>query len=228
MDEITMFTHKASELEELNVETKNGTTHYVTPNGNRYPSVTTITAQLSAKGIAEWRKRVGSEQANKIASKASRRGTKVHKLCEDYVNNVDINFSKITPSNHFLFKQIKPILDTYLDEVYSVEGCLYSDYLRTAGRVDCVGVFDGKASIIDFKTANKRKRRSWISNYFMQESAYAVMFEERTNIPIGQLVTIIAVEQDEPQLFVERRDDHIMEFIKYRDQYEEQQKCQSG
>jgi genome maintenance exonuclease 1 len=89
-------------------------------------------------------------------------------------------------------------------------------------------MFDGKASVIDFKTANKRKQRSWISNYFMQESAYAVMFEERTSIPIGQLVTIIAVEQDEPQLFVERRDDYIMDFIKYRDKYEEQQKCLSG
>jgi len=228
MDEIVMFKHAVNELVELNVETKNGKRHYITPSGIRYPSVTTITSQVSAKGIAEWRRRVGEKEANKIASKAGRRGTRVHKLCEDYVNNTDINFSKITPSDHFLFKQIKPILDTYLGEVYSVEGCLYSDYLRTAGRVDCVGVFDGKASIIDFKTANKRKQRSWINNYFMQESAYAVMYEERTSIPIGQLVTIIAVEQDEPQLFVERRDDHIMEFIKYRDQYEEQHKCLPG
>ena len=223
-----MFVHKEGlDYKELKTKNIDGKRHYVTPNGN-YPSVTTVTSLAIKDGIKAWRERVGEKEANKIASQAARRGTKVHKICEDYLNNVDLNYEEIEPINHFLFKQVKPILDTYLDEVYSVEGCLYSDYLRTAGRVDCVGVFDGKASIIDFKTANKRKRRSWISNYFMQESAYAVMFEERTNIPIGQLVTIIAVEQDEPQLFVERRDDHIMEFIKYRDQYEEQQKCQSG
>ena len=127
--------------------------------------------------------------------------------------------------NHFLFKQIKPILDTYLEEVYSVESCLYSDYLRVAGRVDCIGIFNGKMSVVDFKTANKRKRRQWLGNYFMQESAYAVMFEERTDIPVSQLVTIIAVEQNEPQLFVEKRDDHIQEFIRYRDKYEESHKC---
>ena len=223
-----MFIHKTSELEKLRTETINGKRHYVTPNGNKYPSVTTITAQVSAKGIAKWRKRVGAETADKIAGKASRRGTRVHKLCEDYVNNIDIEFSEITPSDHFLFKQIKPILDTYLSEVYCVEEHLWSDHLRTAGQVDLVGKFDGKASIVDFKTANKRKERSWISNYFMQESAYAVMYEERTKTPVAQLVTIIAVEQDEPQLFVEKRDDYIYEFIKYRDKYEEQQKCQSS
>ena len=221
-----MFKHNnANELIELEVETQNNKRHYVTPDGKRYPSVTTVTSQYSAKGIAEWKKRVGEIKANKIATKAARRGTRVHKICENYVSNVEIDYSEIDPLNHFLFKQIKPILDTYLEEVYSVESCLYSDYLRVAGRVDCIGIFNGKMSVVDFKTANKRKRRQWLGNYFMQESAYAVMFEERTDIPVSQLVTIIAVEQNEPQLFVEKRDDHIQEFIRYRDKYEESHKC---
>ena len=101
---------------------------------------------------------------------------------------------------------------------------LYSDFLRVAGRVDLVGKWDGKVSIIDFKTASKRKRRDWITNYFMQESAYAVMFEEMFDIPVSQLVTIIAVESDEPQVFVEKRDDHIDGFIKLRDQWESETK----
>ena len=104
-----------------------------------------------------------------------------------------------------------------------VECALYSDYLRVAGRVDCIGVFDGKVSVIDFKTASKRKRRDWIQNYFMQESAYAVMFEERYKIPVSQLVTIVAVDSDEPQLFRENRDDYIQEFISYRDLWESNQ-----
>ena len=120
-----------------------------------------------------------------------------------------------------MFKQIKPILDIYLEEVWAVECPLYSDYLRVAGQCDCVGIFQGKPAIIDFKTASKRKRRSWITNYFMQESAYAVMFEEMTGKPIVNLVTIIAVANDEPQLFIEQRDDHIGYFQQWRQTYKE-------
>ena len=176
---------------------------------------------MKAKAIQEWRSRVGEKEANKVSTQASNRGTKVHKLCEDYVNNIDLDFTKVMPSNLFMFKQIKPILDAYLENVYAVEVPLYSDYLETAGRVDCIGTFKGKPAIIDFKTSNKRKPREWIHNYFMQEAAYAVMFEERTSIPISRIVTVIAVEQDEPQLFIEKRDDYIHLFQEYRSLYKE-------
>ena len=218
-----MFLHREGlEFESLKRKNINGKRHYDTP-GGLYPSVTTITSQVGKEAIKEWRERVGAEEANKIVRKASRRGTRVHKICEDYINNVEIDYGEIEPINHFLFKQIKPILDTRLEEVFGVECILYSDYLRVGGQVDCVGMFDGKASIIDFKTASKRKRREWIQNYFMQESAYAVMFEERCKIPVSQLVTIIAVDSDEPQLFIEKRDDYIQEFISYRDLWESNQ-----
>ena len=218
-----MFLHREGlEFNDLKTKSIDGKRHYDTP-GGLYPSVTTITSQVSKEGIKQWRERVGAKEANKIVKKATRRGTKVHKICEDYINNVEIDYKEIEPINHFLFKQIKPVLDIHLEEVLGVECPLYSDYLRVAGRVDCVGVFDGKTSIIDFKTAGKRKRRDWIQNYFMQEAAYAVMFEERSKIPVSQLVTIIAVDSDEPQLFVEKRDDYIQEFIKYRDLWESNQ-----
>ena len=219
-----MFLHREGlELKDLKTKSVDGKRHYDTP-GGLYPSVTTITSQVGKQAIKEWRARVGPEEANKIVKKASRRGTRVHKICEDYINNVELDYKKIEPINHFLFKQIKPILDIRFEEVLGVECALYSDYLRVAGRVDCVGIFDGKASIIDFKTASKRKRKDWIQNYFMQESAYAVMFEERYKIPVSQLVTIIAIDSDEPQLFIENRNDHIQEFIRYRDLWESNQK----
>ena len=218
-----MFLHREGiEFEDLKTKNVDGKRHYNTPSG-LYPSVTTITSQVSKQAIKEWRKRIGPEEANKIVKKASNRGIRVHKICEDYINNVEINYKEIEPINHFLFKQIKPILDIRLEEVLGVECALYSDYLRVAGRVDCVGIFDGKASIIDFKTASKRKRRDWIQNYFIQEAAYAVMFEERYKIPVSQLVTIIAVDSDEPQLFIENRDDYIQEFIRYRDLWDSNQ-----
>ena len=215
-----MFVHKEGlDYKELKTKNIDGKRHYVTPNGN-YPSVTTVTSLAIKDGIKAWRERVGEKEANKIASQAARRGTKVHKICEDYLNNIDLNYEEIEPINHFLFKQIKPILDIRLDEVYGLEVPLYSDFLRVAGRVDLVGMWNGKVSIIDFKTASKRKRRDWITNYFMQESAYAVMFEEMIDIPVSQIVTIIAVEADEPQLFVEKRDDWIGGFLELRDKWE--------
>ena len=220
-----MFPHKEdlnyNELKTVNIQ---GKRHYVTPNGEKYPSVTTVTGIASRAGIKAWREKVGDAEANKIASMAARRGTKVHKICEDYLNNIELDYGDIEPINNFLFKQIKPVLDTRLQEVYGLEVPLYSSYLRVAGRVDLVGMYDGKVSIIDFKTASKRKKREWISNYFQQESAYAVMFEEMFDIPVSQLVTIIAVESDEPQVFVEKRDDHIDGFIKLRDQWESETK----
>ena len=216
-----MFKHTLVEFDELESETKNGKRFYITPDGNKYPSVTTVCSLATVQKIKEWRKRVGNEKANKISAKASSRGTKVHKLVEDYVGNKELNFEDVLPVNLFMFKQIKPILDTYLENVYAIECPLYSDYLRVAGQCDCVGIFQGKPAIIDFKTASKRKRRSWITNYFMQESAYAVMFEEMTGKPIVNLVTIIAVANDEPQLFVEQRDDHIGYFQQWRQTYKE-------
>ena len=220
-----MFPHKDDLVfNELKTENINGKRHYVIPNGEKYPSVTTVTGIAARAGIKAWREKVGEAEANKIASMAARRGTKVHKLCEDYLNNIELDYGAIEPINHFLFKQIKPVLDTRLTEVYGLEVPLYSKYLRVAGRVDLVGMYDGKVSIIDFKTSSKRKKREWISNYFQQESAYAVMFEEMFDIPVSQLVTIIAVESDEPQVFVEKRDDHIDGFIKLRDQWESETK----
>ena len=217
-----MFNHSDKyKFEDLPRKVIDGKRYYVTPDGNKYPSVTTVTGQASAKSIARWRKRVGEEEANRVSKKATTAGTKVHKLCEDYVNNEEMLYEDVSPENLFMFKQIKPILDIYLEEVWAVECPLYSDYLRVAGQCDCVGIFQGKPAIIDFKTASKRKRRSWITNYFMQESAYAVMFEEMTGKPIVNLVTIIAVANDEPQLFIEQRDDHIGYFQQWRQTYKE-------
>ena len=159
-----MFKHTLIDFDELKTSNENGSRYYVTPDGNKYPSVTTVCGLATKDAIKAWRKRVGNEAANKISRKASSRGTKVHKLCEDYVANKELDFKKVQPNNLFMFKQIKPILDAYLEDVYAIECPLYSDYLKTAGRVDLIGKFKGKPAIIDFKTANKRKRRSYIGN----------------------------------------------------------------
>ena len=192
---------------------------YKTPTGLLYPSVTTVLGHSGKESLLEWRKRVGEEEADRISRRAADRGTKMHKLCEDYINNVPVQREDFLSWD--MFTSLRPILDNNLDNVHMQEVPLYSDYLQVAGRVDCVAEWDGKLSIIDFKTSTKPKRREWIQNYFMQASAYAVMYEELTGTPISRLVIVIAVENEEPQVFMEKRDDHIHGFIRLRESYRE-------
>ena len=162
-----MFIHE-NVLGDLELKTinENGKRCYVTPDGEKYPSVTTVLSDYKKEGIIKWRKRVREKQANKISTQASRRGTKVHKLCEDYLNN-ELSFDDYTPDNVVMFKSIQSILDD-IELVYGQERTLFSNHLKTAGRVDCVGIFRGKKHIIDFKTSSKPKKEEWIDNYFMQ------------------------------------------------------------
>lgn len=206
-------------LEELTAKTTKEGRRYTTPEGNVYPSVTTVLSKLGKASIDAWRKRIGEEAADKISTQASIRGEAVHELCENYLNN-DPDFKKgHMPANIQSFLQLKPILDEHVNNIHYLEAPLYSDYLKVAGRVDCVAEYDGELAIIDFKTSKKPKKESWIENYFMQESAYAVMYEERTEIPIVKLVTIIAVDGSETQVFVQNRDTHIKKFIEHRINY---------
>lgn len=204
-----MFNHVPVELQEMDAVTTDSGRKYKTPEGVNLPSITTVLSILSRDSIAKWRKRVGEAEANKISTRASGRGTRVHEIIEKYVNN-DPNFRDgYTPDIIESFLAVKPILDERLTEVFAQEAPLYSNHLGVAGRVDCVGIFDGKPSIIDYKTSMKPKRLDWIKNYFMQESAYAIMWEERTGQPITQLVTIISVDNAEPQVFIEHRDNWV-------------------
>jgi len=180
--------------------TKNGR-RYFTPEGKAYPSITTILGQVSKEGIKEWRKRVGEEEANKISRQASTRGTAVHQLCEDYINNVPDWNKDVMPNNLASFLDLKKIIDERLDNVWFQEEFLYSDKLGCAGQVDCIAEFDGQLSIIDFKTSRKPKKEEWIENYFIQTSFYAAAFYERTGIVIKQCVILITVDGHEPQIF---------------------------
>jgi len=186
-----------------------------------YPSVTSVLSadRQKKKALMEWRKRIGEEEANRISTRASTRGTAAHLMIENYVQGIP-NKEQM-PMHQAMFNQLKMVADKYVNNIRCIEGQLYSDYLRCAGTVDMIAEFDGRLSVIDWKTSTKRKTRSQIYNYFKQESAYAVMFEEITGINVPRLVTIVSTEDQEPQIFIERRDDWINSFIELRDIFEE-------
>lgn len=203
------FNHVPVELTEMNAVTTEEGRRYRTPEGVDLPSITTVLSILSRDSIMKWRRRVGAEEANRISHRASTRGTAVHAIIEKYINNEENFKDGYTPDIIGSFLDLKPILDGRIGRVYAQEAPLYSNHLGVAGRVDCVADFDDKLSIIDFKTSMKPKKLDWVHNYFMQETAYAIMWEERTGQPITQLVTIISVDNHEPQIFIEHRDNWV-------------------
>jgi genome maintenance exonuclease 1 len=194
---------------------------YFTPEGNAYPSITTVLGVLSKEGIIAWRKRVGEEEANKISRQAATRGTAVHKLAEDYLDNVEGWNKNAMPANIASFNDLRKILDERLDNVWFQEEFLYSDKLKTAGQVDCIAEFDGQLSIVDFKTSRKPKKAEWITSYFIQASFYAAAFLERTGIPIKQGVILITVDGSEPQVFKVNTYDYLEHFLSVRNKYAE-------
>ncbi len=202
------FNHRPVDLgySDLKAETGPKYRQYTDPKGNKYYSITTCLSILSEEAIQKWRARVGEEEANRISKEASTRGTRVHEILEAYVDGEEDYLAKAEgPNDQFVFAQMKPYIDKNLNEVWAQECALYSEHLGVAGRVDLVGVWNGKPSIVDWKTSKKEKKEEWIDGYYMQATAYAIMWEERTGIPITPLVVAIAGDRG-PQIFVSHRD----------------------
>ena len=210
---ITHIRHDIPKLERITAP--DGSRVYATPSGKSYPSVTTVTGLLGKAAIIAWRKRVGEAEANRISTAAANRGTRIHTLCESFLKNESVEPDMF---DHHTWNSILPELSK-INNVHALETPLYSDHLEVAGTVDCIAEYDSKLSVIDFKTSKRVKSKDDIHNYFMQCAAYAVAFEERTRIPVGHLVIIMAVDDHEPLIFKEKRDTWINKFIEVREQY---------
>lgn len=192
-----MFTHDflpKQQLEQINYDTGRV---YKTPSGNLYPSITTLLSKKQSKELIQWKASVGAE-AEVIASRAARRGTRIHALAESYLLNENLSFPNFVIKD--TWSRFKSVLDR-IDNVRLIEARLYSDRYKIAGTVDCVAEFDGVLSIIDFKTSNSRKYESMIDNYYIQTYAYKCMFEELYGIETKQLTVLISVDHDTPQVF---------------------------
>ena len=198
------------------VEHKDGR-RYVTLDGNAYPSVTTILGIVNEEKIAAWRKRVGEDEANKIGTRAANRGTAVHSIIEKYLHGEDT--TEFLPHIRQSLENLKPLIDKNVTKVYATEVSLYSDHLKAAGTCDAVLEWAGVPTIIDWKTSRRPKKKKDIPTYFMQGSAYAVMWEERTGMPIDRIRIVMDVDDFHPVMYIEKRDDWIDQFIYWRDEY---------
>ena len=195
-----------TQLPEIHTETIKGKRFYVTPEGKKYPSITTVLSGRNNEGLVRWRQSVGNDVANQIMRSAAKRGTAVHQLVEDYLNNIELSNQDVLPTA--LFTLLKPELDN-INNIVIQEGGLYSDKWGIAGRVDCIAEYQGKLSVIDFKTSTKEKKEAWVENYFIQGSAYCEMYEERFNQEINQVVILIVTEDGAVQTFIKDKKDYL-------------------
>ena len=217
------FIHETISLgyDDLVADTQPSGRTYIDPDGNRYPSITTVLSILNEEELAAWRKRVGDAEANKIGNRAAARGTQVHNIIEKYLLNEDI--SDFLPHVRQSLGNLRPILNRSIGRIFGLEAPLYSRYLGLAGRVDCVAEWEGVPSIIDFKTSRRPKKHEKIPNYFAQMAGYAVMWEERTGMPITNTVIVMDVDDHEPIIFREHRDNHIQLLIDTKKEYDRRQ-----
>ena len=219
-----MFKHIPVEIDQLKRKNTEKGRRYQTPSGVLYPSVTTIQSHKSKPYIDAWKKKIGEAEANKISSRAAKRGTSMHKLVEYHLLNETNLHEEGVQSLDMLDKEMnmnnmKPLLSD-IDNIRALEATMYSDHLRLGGQADCIAEYKGRLSVIDFKTSNKRKTRSQCYNYFIQCSAYAIMFEERTGIPVDQTVILMAQQDDGPAVFTATRDEFVPKLLDARDDYE--------
>ena len=211
-----MFNHVDLNLQPLEREHVDGVRYYKVPDEEeliKMVSITSVTSHFNKEIFVKWRKKVGNEEADRITKAATGRGTDMHTLTEHYLKNE--NLPEVRPISDFLFKIAKGELNK-IDNIYALEGPLYSKQLGIAGTVDCIAEYDGELAIIDFKTSKKPKPRNWIEHYFVQAMAYGCMLYEMKGISIKKLVIIMACENGECVVYEET---DKAKYIKLLDKY---------
>ena len=214
-----MFNHiDGLQFLEPTVTNEDGMRYYQFGDIDKMPSITSVLSKQPGKikGLADWRKRIGQEKAASITRRASTQGTKVHGMIEQHLQNEKVELDELAGAD--MFNTLLPILER-IDNINALEVPLFSEHLGLAGRVDCIAEYNGELSVIDFKTSSKIKKKEWITDYFLQSCAYAIMWEERTKIPITQIVIIMAVYCDDPIIFIEHRDNWDKKLVDVIDVY---------
>ena len=208
---------------ELQKKETNGIRLYNLPDGQWVPSITSVTSFYNRQIFADWRKRVGVEEANKITKKATARGTDYHEAAQNYLLNLELNWDDYQPMTKFMFYNTLPYLDK-INNIHAIERTLYSEYLGLAGRVDCIAEYEGELAVIDFKSSKKPKPREWIDHYFVQCAAYACMLFEMTEIPVKKFVIIMSCENGEcivyeeydKKKYINLLSKYIRDFVEYK------------
>ena len=221
------FCHEFVSLNENieSVETPEGR-RYRTPDGI-FPSVTTVTGWKKRAFFAKWR-RDNPEESKRVLS----RGTKLHSLIETYLRNdltpavLAESAGAVTSPNGVgeveLFSSMQEDIDR-IGKIFAIEVPLWSQKVGLAGRTDCIAEFDGVPSVVDFKSSNYPKSEDAIHDYFMQATAYALMWQDRTGRALQNIAILIGVEEGGSQVFTADPRDYVEDLVDAIRQYREEQ-----
>lgn len=200
---------------ELPTHNISGMRFYEVPDGDKYPSITSVLGSQPGKkeGLQKWRDRIGEQQANIISRKAANRGTVFHHICEDYlVDKLDESAQEKHKTSNFLawalFGQVKKVIDERIGDIFLMEQTMYSTKHKVAGRCDLIAMFDGKPTVVDWKTATTMKKDEWNTDYYTQCSAYADMYTEHTGELIEDLAIVMVSEAGEVEIFQKKVTDY--------------------
>jgi genome maintenance exonuclease 1 len=199
---------------------------YSTPDGNAVPSVTTILSATQPKekqeGLARWRKRVGTHQAQAITTEAANRGTRMHTYLENYCIDGTIKERGNNPfswQSHAMAETVIREGMCYVDDVWGVEVYMFFPGIY-AGTTDLVGVHNGEHAIMDFKQSNKPKKVEWIEDYKLQLCAYAEAHNEVYGTKIRKGVVLMCVKPDVDEMGHLKTEPQYQEFIVEGDEFE--------
>lgn len=171
--------------------------YYVSPQGDRYMSVTSFLSLFGDKAeLEKWREAVGPEEAERVSKAATTKGTAIHLACENLLLNKENPDSHLSMFDAFDFKCMKKYIEENVNKIFGIEHQMVSKKLKLAGTVDLIAEHRNKLAIIDFKTSGRLKYKEEIESYFLQAAAYAVMLFENYGLKAEELTILICVDKD--------------------------------
>ncbi len=203
------FNHIPVNFTQSELIEKDDSHYYQTPSGIVYPSITTMLQNTQTEekkqSLQNWREQeIASDY---ITQEASIIGSETHKLIENYLNGKEIleNFRLLSDAH---FNNLIPFVNK-INDIHGIELRLYSDKMKLAGTSDCIAKYNGKLSIIDYKTKRSNQREEWLTDHFIQATSYGVMFKELTGIKVDQIVILVSSEKNTRMEFLKNPDDYL-------------------
>jgi genome maintenance exonuclease 1 len=216
-----LFRHDIISIPEITLDESNYTHIYHTADGRKFRSVTTMVnktkSEKDKQNLQNWRDGIGHDVADYILKSSALIGRETHKLNENYLRMEKRNndFMLLSQAHHHKFL---PYLNK-IDIIHGIEAKLFSDVMELAGTADCIGMYDGKLSVIDYKTKRSSQRAEWMTDYFLQTACYARMWKELTGQDIEQLVILASSEQNtiqefvaDPRMYYGKLDERLIQF----------------
>jgi len=205
---MSLYNHISINFKQAELIEKDNAHYYQTPRGEIFPSITTIlhkTMSIEKKeSLQNWKDQ--EIAADYITNEAAIIGTETHKLIENHINEV-IQTDEVRLLSVAHFNNLIPFLQK-IDEVHGTELRLYSYAMKLAGTSDCIAKYDGELSIIDYKTKRSDQREEWMTDHFIQGTAYAQMFKELTGIEVKKVVILVSSEKNSRMEFVKSTENY--------------------